>query len=111
MKRDYKLFIDDIRNSIIDIEEYMKGVSKEDFKKDKMLQDAVIRRFEIIGEATRNIPRSLKEQNKHVPWFGMVQFRELIAHGYFEVSLNRVWSAIKEEIPEMKEKMSRIKLV
>ena len=69
MKRDYKLYLNDIRDSITQIEEYMLSVSEENFKKNKLLQDGVIRRFEIIGEASRNIPRALKEKNKQVPWF------------------------------------------
>ncbi len=63
----------------------MKDISEEEFKKDKKLQDAVIRRLEVIGEAVRNIPRALKEKNKHVPWFDMAQFRDFIVHSYFEV--------------------------
>jgi len=111
MKRDYKLFIDDIRESIKQIEEYMEGISEEEFKKDKKLQDAVIRRFEIIGEASRNIPRALKGKNKEVLWFEMAQFRILISHSYFEISLSRVWRTIKERVPFIKEKMKSIKLV
>lgn len=111
MKRDYKLYIDDIRESVKDIESYVKGVSEEAFNKNKQLQDAVIRRLEIIGEASRNIPRALKERNKHVPWFKMSQFRDHIIHGYFEVSLKRVWIAVTEEIKEVKEAMRKIALV
>lgn len=111
MKRDYKLYLKDINESIKDIENYMKNVSEEEFNKNKLLRDAVIRRFEIIGEAIRNIPRALKERNKHVNWFGMSQFRDLIAHGYFEVSINRVWNVYKEDIPKIKEGMKSIVLV
>ena len=111
MKRDYKLYIDDIRESIKQIEEYMKGVSEETFKKDKKLQDAVIRRLEIMGEASRNIPRALKEKNKQVPWFNLSAFRNFISHGYYDLSLDRVWTAVKKELPIIKEKIKIIKLV
>ncbi len=74
MKRDYKLYINDIKDCIKSIEGYMNGISELEFGKNKLLQDAVIRRFEIIGEASRNIPRALKEKNKRVPWFDMSQF-------------------------------------
>lgn len=90
MKRDYKLYINDIRASIKQIEEYLKDVSEEEFKKDIKLQDAVIRRLEIIGEASRNIPRALKEKNKQVPWLKMSQYRDFIVHSYFEASLQRI---------------------
>ncbi len=111
MKREYKLYLNDITNCIKQIEGYMKGVSEEEFRKNELLQDAVIRRFEIIGEASRNIPRALKEKNRHVPWFDMSQFRDLIAHGYFEVSLNKVWKEFKNELPKIKEAMKNITLI
>jgi len=60
MKRDYRLYINDIKESITKIQEYLMNVSEEQFKADVKLQDAVIRRLEIIGEASRNIPRVLK---------------------------------------------------
>ena len=88
-----------------------KNISEEDFKKDKLIQDAVIRRLEIIGEASRNIPRSLKEKNEHVPWFQMCQFRDFIVHSYFEASLAKIWKTTKEDIKLIKESISRIVLV
>ena len=111
MKRDYKLYLEDIKKCINQIECYMKNISEEEFKRNDLLQDAVLRRLEIIGEASRNIPKALKEKNKHVPWFDMAQFRDLIAHSYFEVSINRVWNAATREIKVVKEAMSKISLV
>ena len=111
MKRDYKLFINDIRESIKLIEEYLKGISEEEFIKDVKLQDAVIRRLEIIGEASRNIPRALKEKNKQVPWFKMVQYRDFIVHSYFEASLRRIWVTSTTVLNEIKEAMKKIALV
>ena len=111
MKRDYKLYINDIKESIKQIEEYLKGVSEEEFTKDKKLQDAVIRRLEIIGEASRNIPRALKEKNKNIPWFEMSQFRDFIVHSYFEASLRRIWIASTTELNEIKEAIKNITLV
>lgn len=111
MKRDYKLFIDDIRESTRLIEEYTKNLSESDFKKDTKVQDAVIRRLEIMGEAVKNIPISLKEKNKHVLWFEISNFRNLVIHSYYEVYQNRIWETIKEKIPTIKESMKRIALV
>ncbi|MEK6824355.1 MAG: HepT-like ribonuclease domain-containing protein [Nanoarchaeota archaeon] len=76
-----------------------------------MIQDGVIRRLEIIGEASRNVPRALKEKNKHVPWFQMSQFRDFIVHSYFEASLKRIWVAATEEVKVVKESLKNIALV
>jgi uncharacterized protein with HEPN domain len=111
MKRDYKLYINDIRDSIKQIEEYLKGISEGEFMKDKKLQDAVIRRLEIIGEASKNIPRALKEKNKHVPWIKMVHYRDFIVHSYFEASLRRIWTTSTAVLSEIKEAMKKIALV
>lgn len=111
MKRDYKLYLNDIKESIKQIEGYMRDVSEEEFKKNIMLQDAVIRRLEIIGEASRNIPRALKEKNQHIPWQDMEQFRDFIIHSYFEASLQRLWKTSTKNIQILKELFKNIALV
>src|SRR3989338_7483238 len=111
MKRDYKLYLNDMEESIKQIEEYTKNISEEVFKKDKKIQDAVIRRLEIIGEASRNIPRALKEKNKHIQWFQISQFRDFMVHSYFEASLTRIWKAVTKEIQILKEGLKKISLV
>lgn len=111
MKRDYKLYLSDINEAVSQIEMYVKNISENEFNKNKMLQDAVLRRLEIIGEAVRNIPRALKEKNKHVPWFDMSQFRDLIAHGYFEVSLKTIWNAATKNLKIIKEAINKISLI
>jgi len=111
MNRNYKLFIKDINESIRQIEEYTKNISEEKFKKNLQIQDAVIRRLEIIGEASKKIPRSVKELNKEIPWKKVSLFRDFIVHSYFEASLNRIWIIIKEDLPKIKEKIKSIKLL
>ena len=106
-----KLYIDDIRSFILVIEKYTQEISEQDFKNNIEKQDVVIRRIEIIGEASRNILRSVKEANKGIPWFNFSQFRDLVAHSYFEISLNRVWRIAKEDIPKLKVLFKRVKLV
>jgi len=111
MKRDYKLYLQDMKDCITQIEEYTKGLSEEGFKKDKLVQDAVIRRFEIIGEASRNIPTTLKVKNKEVPWFEFAQFRNLVTHMYFEASLDKIWKTVKGRLPKLKESLNNITLI
>src|SRR3989344_5657483 len=111
MKRDYKLYLQDMIDCIKQIEFYLQGISEDTFNKNTLLQDGVIRRLEIMGEASRNIPKSLKEKNKHVSWFTMSQFRDLIAHSYYEVSIRRVWNIVRNDIPKIKEAMKNISLV
>jgi uncharacterized protein with HEPN domain len=111
MQRDYKLYLNDIKESVVQIETYLKNISEEEFKKSKIIQDAVIRRLEIIGESSKNIPRSLKEKNKNIPWNAMSQFRDLMTHSYFNVSIQRIWIAATKELEKIKEGIKEIKLV
>lgn len=110
MKREYKLFIKDIIESINKIQEYLKGITEEQFKKDIKLQDAVIRRIEIIGEATKNIPTSVKQANKDIPWIQMSNYRNFIIHSYFETSLQRIWGVAKDDIAKIKEALQKVSL-
>jgi len=111
MKRDYKLFIQDIIDSINQIQEYLKNVTEETFMKDIQLQDAVIRRIEIIGEASKNIPRVVKQANKDIPWIKISNYRDFITHSYFTTSMQRIWAVAKKETQKLKESFQRIKLV
>lgn len=110
MKRDYKLYIKDITDSIDLIEIYLHGVSQEEFVNDKEKQDSVIRRLEIIGEASKNIPRVLKEKNKEIPRYDFSQFRDLVTHSYFSTSLIKIWDFAKR-LPSIKKQFQNIKLV
>ena len=111
MNRDYKLFIQDVIDSINKIQEYLKGITEEQFKENIQLQDAVIRRLEIIGEASKNIPRSVKQANKNIPWKDISDYRDFITHSYFEASLRRVWEVVTKEIVKIKENFQKIKLL
>jgi len=111
MNRNYKLFLNDIEESIKQIEEYIKNISEEQFQKDIKLQDAVIRRLEIIGIASKKIPISVKNINKEIPWMKISSFRDFVVHSYFEASLMRIWRLIKEDLPKIKESFKKIKLL
>lgn len=111
MKRDYKLYLEDIKDCIRQIKIYLYDISEQEFNNNKLIQDAVIRRLEVIGEASRNIPRSLKEKNKQVPWFQMSQFRDIISHAYFEVGLKKVWNAATEELKTVEEAISKMSFI
>lgn len=75
------------------------------------MQDAVIRRLEIIGEASKKIPNSVKHINKEIPWMRISSFRDFVVHSYFEASLNRIWIIVKEDLPKIKESLKKIKLL
>lgn len=105
MKRDVGVFVEDILESIKRIEEYTQNITEENFYKNVPIQDAVIRRFEIIGEAVKHIPQSLKSKYPDIPWKKITGTRDIFIHEYFGVKLERVWKTIKEDLIPFQEQI------
>lgn len=110
MKRDTNLFIQDILDNIKDIESFSKSLTKEKFKSNKLIQNAIIRSLEIIGEAVKNIPDSFKDEYQDIPWKNIAGFRDILSHAYFGVNLERVWKIIEIDLPKLKEEINKIKI-
>lgn len=111
MKKDIKVFIQDILESIELIEDYTKGVDEEKFLDEDdniQMKDAIIRRLEIIGEAVKNIPDGFKKGYPDIPWKSIAGMRDILIHEYFGVKLERVWKTAKEDLPELREAISKI---
>ncbi|MBN1191477.1 MAG: DUF86 domain-containing protein [Dehalococcoidales bacterium] len=108
MKKDLNTFIIHILESISLIESYTMQVSKEDFLKSRQVQDAVMRRLEIIGEATKNIPNSYRKDNPDVPWREIVGMRDILIYEYFGVDLELTWKTVQEDLPFLKKRLLQI---
>lgn len=108
MKRNYQMFIRDIWDSINKIEQFVEGLSFEDFVNDDKTVSAVIRKLEIIGEATKNIPSSTKQKYPQLNWRGMAGMRDKLIHNYFGVDFEILWKVIKEDIPNIKPLVKQI---
>lgn len=101
-KRNQKLYLKDILDSIQKIEEYTKGLSFGEFSHNKMVIDAVIRNFEIIGEASKNVSDKIKSFCQDIPWKEIAGMRDKVIHEYFGVDIEIVWKTIKYRLPELK---------
>ena len=102
MPKKYLLYLKDINNSIISIENFIKNMNFEQFKSDDRTSSAVIRKLEIIGEATKKIPQNIKEQNPQIPWKDIAGMRDKLIHAYSDVDLKLVWKTIQKRVPELK---------
>ena len=98
-ERDYLLFLEDILNAIEKIETYITELSFEKFCANSMAVDAVIRNFEVIGEAAKNVPEKIKKKYPDVEWKEATGFRNVLIHDYFGIDLEAVWDTIRNNIP------------
>jgi uncharacterized protein with HEPN domain len=107
-KRGTLELLEDISGAIGRILEYTEGVTYERFSKSPIIQDAVVRNFEILGEAAKKLPAVFKEQNPQVPWSKVGRFRDKLIHHYSGVNYDIVWDIIESSLPELHNQIKQI---
>jgi len=108
MRGDPTAYIKYILESIMLIQEYTRQVSKQEFLARTYLQDAVIRRLEVIGEAVKSLPSDFRDRHSDIPWQEIAGMRDVLIHEYFGVDLNLTWQTVKQDIPALKSKLEEI---
>lgn len=104
-------YLDHILTAIRRINHYVDDVSEVSFLKSELIQDAVIRNIEIIGEASRNMDRyypHFTAEHPEVPWSDLYWMRNRVSHGYFTVDLELVWKTLEKDIPELQRQIQEI---
>ena len=108
MDKNYSIYLHDIIDSIDLIESYLTGASYEKFLENEELQDAVIRRLQIIGEAAKRVPTKIRDSHPGIEWREITGTRNRIIHDYADVDLDLVWDITESKLPELKGKISKI---
>jgi uncharacterized protein with HEPN domain len=108
MNHEFLDFVEDILDAMDKAEILVDGFSYSEFETDFRTNYAVVRALEIIGEAAKRLPTSLREQYPKIPWRGMAGMRDRIIHGYDTVDLQIVWDVVKKDIPEIKPQIQQI---
>lgn len=106
--RAYKFYLEDILLAIDRITEYLSGYNFTLFKSDNKTIDAVIRNLEIIGEASKNLPRKIKEKYPEVPWQEMYYLRNKVSHEYFGIDYEIIWDVAINYLPENRNQIAKI---
>lgn len=105
--KDDRLYLSNIWECIERIETYTQD-GKEAFLQTTLIQDAVIRNFEIIGEATKRLSPEIKAAYPDLPWQQVAGFRDVLIHDYLKINLNRVWGVIEQNLPQLKATVEEI---
>jgi len=108
MKKDPKIFILHIFDNIEAIERFTKDFEIDDFMKDEKTTYAVVRALEIIGEAVKNLPGEFRKKHKEIEWKEIAATRDVLIHEYFGIDKNLTRKIIKEDVPELKKKISKV---
>jgi len=99
--RDPSLYLTHVLESIDLVRGYVEGVDFRRFSESQQLQDAVIRRIEIIGEAVKNLPAEIRDAAPNVPWRRIAGMRDKVVHDYMGVDIELVWTVVHRDLPEL----------
>jgi uncharacterized protein with HEPN domain len=108
MSPEFLDYLEDILDAMEKAEMMLEGISYEAFAADFRINFVVVRALEIVGEATKRLPLSLREQYPTIPWRQMAGMRDRIIHGYDAIDFEVVWDAVKQEIPQVKPRLQQI---
>lgn len=106
--RDVKLYLQDMLSAFESIELFVGDMTYAEFVEDDKTSSAVIRKFEVVGEAAKGVSEEFREGYSDVPWREMAGMRDRLIHLYFGVDYELVWSAIKEHLPELTKVLNQI---
>ncbi len=102
-------FLGDIQEALERISSYLKGLTYPKFLEDKKTQDAVVRNFEIIGEATKNITADFRARYADVPWKKLAGLRDKLTHFYFGIDYKIVWNVARKELPKLRRQIKDVR--
>jgi uncharacterized protein with HEPN domain len=106
--RDWTFRVQDILKAIEKIERYIKNMTFTKFKQNELVLDAVVRNFEIIGEASKSIPSSVIHSYPDIPWKEMKGMRDILIHEYFGVDPKILWHAAKNNLPDLQKQLKML---
>ena len=108
MKRSASIILGDILEAAALLARYTSGLTFDEFAENTEKQDAVARRLEVVGEAVKGLPQSLRESHPDVPWREIAGARDVLIHEYFRIDVELAWEMVKHDVPELAERVGEI---
>ena len=109
MSKDDSAYIQHMLDAINVVEKYLGPKDFEDFKRDQLVQDGVIRQITIIGEAAKHISEATRRKHPKIPWQDVAGMRDKLIHAYFGVDLREVWLTAKNDLPKLRKELGKIR--
>jgi uncharacterized protein with HEPN domain len=106
--KDDNVYLQHIAEAIVKIESYTAGLTEDSFIKTPLVQDGVIRQFEIIGEATKHLSVGTRERADEIPWRVIAGMRDTLIHEYFGISMKMVWETVVHDVPLLKAEVQKL---
>ena len=108
MSRDPLLSVEDIHDAIGRIRRYTEGLDFDTFTTNDLVFDAVLRNLEVIGEAAKNVPPTLRERYPDIEWRKLAGLRDILAHAYFGIDAEIVWDVVTTKLPGLAEQVAKL---
>lgn len=109
VSRDVGLLLDDVAKSCEKIARFCAGLSRDEFFRDELRLDGVLYNLHVIGEAVKKLPEEFRRSHPEIPWREIAGMRDFIAHVYFALDLEILWSAVQDDVPKLREQVSRLR--
>jgi uncharacterized protein with HEPN domain len=106
-KRSAEEYLSDMRGAIRAALEFSKDVTFEEFRNNREKQFAIIHALEIVGEAAKQVPASVREEYPDLPWRDIAGMRDRLIHGYFSVNLERLWNTVRDDLPDLEKRLDK----
>ena len=105
MSRDHRLFLEDIAEACEQTSHFIAGMTREQFLADDKTRSAVERQVFVIAEACNQVPDEIQRRHPEIPWRQIIGLRNVLAHGYWRIDPNVLWSTATERVPELREQV------